>query len=249
MGTRLIAKDIDAEDTAVEYMAPVRRGLEAIHFMNKSGAKAAKNYAPGKPNGVFVGSPLITDPQYIRAKGNEAYVQTQVIETRAMTIFSVIRTLDALTGNATQPMFYGTFSSPPADGSGGLTFGVGLYRQTNLTAVASRGTNTTNHQSGAVSLASPAAATWHLIVQEVGVGTAEETRVTSKTNGASSTSNNNLPRYPSRGTFRIGSGYSNYAGHLEIAFCQIHNVLLATSEIDAITADIRAHMARRGIVV
>lgn len=251
MGTRLIAKDLDAEDTAIEYLAPVRRGLECIHFINKKAAKAARNYAPGKANGEFIGTPLAADDLSIRMKGLSSYVQTQVREARAMTVFIVARTQDTLSGQANQPMFYGTFRSAPADGTDGTTYGVSMYSDsaTTVSGGAGRGASVADHEPGGLALAT-SIGTWALYVHRVGVGSEERNILKNATTGAQS--QNPIvtkPRYPSRGLLRIGSGYSQFSGHCDVAFFQAHSVELTTDEIDIIVADIRSHMARRGLNV
>lgn len=252
MGTRLIAKDLDAEDTAIEYLAPVRRGLECIHFINKSPAKAARNYAPGKPNGVYVGTPLSANEQSLRMKALSSYVQTQVREARAMTVFIVARTQDVITGSGpTQPMFYGTYRSPAADGADGTTFGVAMYTDNSsaMRGTAGRGTSLEDHESGMVSLTA-SIGTWALYVHRVGSGSDDRNILTNATTGAEAKNPTvTKPRYPSRGLLRIGSGYSQFSGHCDVAFFQAHSVELTTDEIDIIVADIRSHMARRGLAV
>ncbi|GAA0766205.1 hypothetical protein [Brevundimonas olei] len=253
MGTRLIAKDSDYEDDAVEYLAPVRRGLEAIHLLNKSAAKAAKNYAPDKSNGVFVGSPLAANEQFIRFKGQSVFVQSEVREARAMTLFAVVRTLDALADDATRPQYFGTYRSPPADGSGGTTYGVAMYNNTatTLSAMAGRGNSLADHVSGSVNTSNPSQATWSLMSLRVGVGVQEGTILKNETTGVEATlaTNLNLPRYPSLGKFRIGSGYTLQEGQCDMAYWQAHSVELTPAEIAIVLADIRAHMARRSITV
>lgn len=240
----------DSEDTATEYLAPVTRGLEGLHFINKTAAKAAKNYARGKNNGVFVGAPLIADAQSLRLKGLSAYIQTDVVEAAVMTIFSVVKTADTLAADANRPMFYGTFQSPAAADPTGNTFGVSLYgtSATLYTAGAGRGTTNANDTSGGKTIA-VTPTTWALMVQEIGVGANAETRTTNQTTGVTGITTLALPRYPSAGRFRIGSGYEQFSGHGDVALWQAHSVLLDASEIATVVADIRAHMARRAITV
>ncbi|MGU3496339.1 hypothetical protein ACLBXM_20045 [Xanthobacteraceae bacterium A53D] len=249
MGTRIIAKDADAEDTAAEYLASVRRGLEAIHLLNKSAAKAAKNYAPGKPNGVFVGSPLAAGGADMQLQSLSAYVQTQVVEAERMTIFGVVRSTDTFAGTSTRPMYWGTFQSPAAAG-GGDTYGVGCYSNASNqhTGTGGKGTSHSDHTSGPASIAGTVG-NWALLCHEVGVGTGRETRITNMTTGASAITSNGLPRFLSTGRLRIGSGYTSFAGQSNMALWWAHSVLLTTDEIAAVAVEIRALMARRGITV
>lgn len=252
MGTQILGKDIDAEDDVAEYLAPVRRGLEAIHFMNKIPGKVAKNYAPGKPNGVFVGSPVLIGAQSVRTKSLSTYVQTQVREARAMTIFSVVRTQDTLADNATRPMFYGTFRSLPADGTtADTTFGISLFAAsaTQYSAGAGRGNSLADHTSGPATL-TVAPGSWALMIHRTGVGASEDTIVRNETAGTQAqNASSALPRYPSLGLLRIGSGYTQFAGHADMAFFQAHSVALTTDEIATVVADVRTHMARRGVTI
>lgn len=250
MGTRIVAKDVDAEDTATEYLAPVRRGLEALHLTNKSPAKALKNYAPGKSNGTFIGTPPIISDDYLQFDALSAYIQTGVVETEQMTIFGVVRSSDTLATSGTRPMYWGTYMSLPQSGGSVTTYGIAAFSSAanTISAVAGRGTSTYDDVSGAINVAADLSG-WTLVCQETGVGVGKETRITNYTTGATAITALATPRLVSAGKLRIGSGYSTYAGLGDIALWQCHNVLLTSEEIATVVADLRALASRHGIYV
>lgn len=253
MGTRITAKGVFAEDFALEYSPPVRRGLEAWHFLNTSAAKAARNYAPGKPQAQIVGTPGV-NADYLAFKSTVNFIQTEVRESAGQTVFYVARSMDSMAGNDTKPMFYSTYQSPAVSGVGN-TYGVSGYGNGVGVLVQSgaRGNDLTNHTSAGVSIAGNDFAKWALYVGVVEPGLAPH-RAINKTQGiASAGAMPTLPRLITSGKFRIGSCYTGawapFAGTCEMALWACYSEVLTTPEIDAVVANIRAYMARRGITV
>lgn len=248
MGTQIVAKNVNAESFALKYAAPVRRGLEAWHFLNTDLVKAARNYAPGKPNAKVIGEPTV-QANFMQFKSLSNFLQTDVKESAAMTIFAVVRCVDTMVDDAHKPMFLGTFRSMAADGSG-ETFGVSLYANgvTSLVGGASRGTSVADDTSSGAGLSGHDFTKFALIVQEVYAGPMQN-RITNATAGVSATGSSSAPRYPSAGVMRIGSGYHQFSGAGEIAFAALYSVSLDADEIAAVVADIRRYMATRGVVV
>ena len=251
MGTQFIARNVDAEAFAREYAAPVRRNLEAWHFLNTSAAKASRNYAPGKPSGFVVGAP-VESAGFMTFKGLANYIQTATPETAEQTFFSVVRSADTFASDANRPMFYGTFKQPlPGGTDTDTTFGCALYATTatGITATAGRGNTTADDTAAGVSLAGQTLASWSLIVQTV---YADLTPTTTKneTDGATGTASASaLPRLVSAGKYRIGSGFLQFGGLTDMAFFAAYSAVLTASEKAAVVADIRAQMLRRGVVV
>lgn len=248
MGTQIVAKGVSGESFALKYAAPVRRGLEAWHFLNTDLVKAARNYAPGKPNAKVIGEPII-QPNFMQFKSLSNFLQTQVMESAAMTIFAVVRCFDTMADDAHKAMFLGTFRNDAAAG-GGETFGVSMYTNnpTSLIGAASKGNTVDNDTASGAGLSNHDFSKFALVVQEVSAGTAP-TRITNATTGVTVIGNSTLPRFPSVGLMRIGSGYHQFAGTGEIAFAALYSESLTATEIAAVVADIRRYMETRGIVV
>lgn len=251
MGAVIIVKDIDGETDAIEYLSPVTRGLQGIHFVNTSGNKAARNYAFGKASGSFVGPILEATPDAMRLRHLSTYVETGVNESAKMTVFSVIRRPNPEVGNA---YFWGNYQSPNAGSVGPATlFGAGLYSGT-PTAIylhaARWNTNTSAMTNGQCTLAL-SGSDWQLIVALIdtdGLGRNELRNRTANTRNASNSAAG-VHRIIGSAPLRIGSARSAVYGDSYVAYWQAHNVILTNSEIDAVVADIRTNMLRHGITV
>lgn len=254
MGTRITAKGVYAEDYALEYSPPVRRGLEAWHFLNTSAAKGARNYAPGKPQARIVGTPG-ENAAFLQFKGERDFIQTEVAESAGHTFFFVARSSDTLADIDTRPMFYGTYRSPAADGSG-ETFGVGawVHAPGQINQSGTRGNSNADDTSWGAALTNNDVATWALYVGIVDPGM-QPHRLMNKTKGTqAATVVPTMPRFLSTGRYRIGSGYGGtgytaYKGTCEMALWACYSQVLTGTEIDAVVANVRAYMARRGITV
>lgn len=251
MGTQFIARNVDAEAYATEYAAPVRRGLESWHFLNTSATKAARNYAPGKQSGSIIGTP-VEFASHIQFKGLENFIQTNTSETANQTFFSVVKSTDSLVDDATRPMYFGTFKSQLPNGNpADTTFGCALYAATStgITATAGRGNTTLDDTAAGVTLSGQNPASWSLVVSTAHSNLSPAT-VKNVTSGVTTVGTTpTLPRLVSDGKYRIGSGFLQFGGTCDMAFWGAYSVVLTASEIDAVVADIRAYMLRRGITV
>lgn len=247
MGVRIIAKDVDAEAFATEYSAPVRRGLEGIHFLNTSVQKAARNFAPGKPSGSVVGSPVAAADR-LSTVGLVSFIQSAVAETDSMTIFCVARSGDSNSSAATRPGFFGTYAGLAADG--GAADGLILFFSgTGFISVnAGYGNTAADKVFPRASLSSADAAKWALyvvMVSPTGIVFRDMTNNRSVTQNATS----GLPRRRSLNKFRLGSTFNDFAGTCDLSAWQAHSIILSEDEIATTVADLRAYVARKGIVV
>ena len=247
MGVRLIAKDVDAEAFATEYSAPVRRGLEGIHFLNVSVQKAAHNYAPGKKSGSVVGTPVAIADR-LSSVGLVSYIQSDVAETDSMTFFSIARSGDANSSAATRPGFFGTSRGVAADG--GVADGVVMFFSApGLIALnAGYGNTEADRASPRASLASTNAASWALYVCQV-TPTGVVFRDITNNRAQTTPQTAGLPRRRSLNKFRLGSTFNDFAGSCDLAVWQAHSVVLTEDEITTTIADLRAYALRKGIVV
>lgn len=245
MGVSIKAKDVDAESYAVEYSAPVRRGLQGIHFLNQSVEKAAHNYAPGKTSGTVAGAP-VPSAGYLTCTNMANYIQTDVVESDLMTIFVAARAATDGTDSATRAMFTSTFRGVAADG--GVAQGVGVYvsAANSINGFAGFGADAAGDtRESAVITDTPTA--WGLYMVQVSAGAVS---VRDFTRNLTATENSAAGRRKTTSKLRIGSGYT-YAGsgQCNVGVWQAHDVVLTESEIQTTVADLRAYMLRKGVTV
>lgn len=244
MGVQILSKGVDAENFAVEYAAPVTRGLQGIFFLNGTLEKCARNYAANKPNGSIVGIPTL-GANFLTCKGSTNFVQTGISESESMTMFVVARS--PLTGTpapADFPHWVSNFSSSAVEGSGVMIYPPDAGR---VTASTSHGNDAASNinLSAAVGPVVVNAFSLHSSVHKLG-----STTSLSHTAGVTSTSTSALPRRVSSRKMRIGSGYSSsQQGLVDVAAVFIYNVELTATEIAIVAADIKAYAARKGITV
>ena len=249
-----VARDVDVESTATEFMLPVMDGVDAIHFCNTSAEKAAHNYAPGKPNATIKGVP-VANANYIRFKGNVNYLETRTQESAAQTVYCVSRAIGDLSGSDTQSMAVSTFTRPAVVG-GGSTFGVSLL-YTNpgsgpiMQAIGSRGTLVANHITGSVGLAIPAPGDWRLGAALIKDAVTKNEVYNLTTGEKAISSAANTARLPTSGFFRIGSSYatSSYLGEIDIACVVIASIAHTEAQMKLNAEAIRAYLAPRGITI
>ncbi len=245
MGVSIKAKDVDAESYAVEYSAPVRRGLQGIHFLNQSAEKAAHNYAPGKTSGTVAGTPVAA-AGYLTCTNMANYIQTDVAEADLMTIFVAARAATDGTDSATRAMFTGTFRGVASDG--GIAQGVGVYVSAvnRVGSFAGFGADAAG-DTLVNALITVTPTVWGLYMLQVSAGSVV---VRDFTRNLTTTSNSAAPRRKSTNKLRIGSGYTyGGAGQCDVGVWQAHDVVLTETEIQATVADLRAYMLRKGITV
>jgi hypothetical protein len=247
MGVRLIAKDVDAEAFATEYSAPVRRGLEGIHFLNTSIQKAAHNYAPGKKSGSVVGVPVALADR-LTTVGLVSYVQSEVAESDSMTFFCIARSGDANTSGGTRPGFFGTYTGLGADG--GAADGIAMFFSGPGAIAVNGGYGNTAADKvfPRASLSSADAAKWALYVVIVGP-TGITFRDITNNRAATQTATSGLPRRRTLNKLRLGSLFQDFGGTCDLAVWQAHSVVLTEDEISTTIADLRAYALRKGIVV
>lgn len=246
MGVRLVAKGVDAESVATEYAAPVRRGLEAVHFLNTSLTKAGRNFAPGKGQSKVVGAP-VPQAAYLSCKGTVNLIETAMAESESMTMFVIARTAADGSVAADRPMFLGNYQGQAGDG--GAAYGVSIYLSAlnRITATAGYGSDAGTNTNVLAGVTKPAVANlWGLYMIQV---TPTAVVMRDLTSGLTQTTSASLPRRLATGKIRIGSGQTNLLGACDVAVFQGHSVALTETEIQTTVADLRAYAARRGIIV
>jgi hypothetical protein len=251
MGVRLIAKDVDAEAFATEYAAPVRRGLELVHFLNESIAKASRNYAPGKGPGVVVGAPTMSASDGLFRSGTN-YLVTSMSEPVAGTFFIITKSPDDNSSASTRPGYFGTYRSPKISDPATLGNGIGLYSIGSTVRAAMGIVVDSVDTSSEVATAPSAFATWGLHVVQVRangkISGRNATTGIAYTEGAFTLTG---PRVQTSGKILVGAipTFAGQAGQSNIAVFQAHSVELTEAEILTTIADLRAYAARRGIAV
>lgn len=248
MGLQIINKDIDIENTARAYGGGVRRGLEVRHFLNYSVEKAARNYAPGKPDATIFGEPTLGGGgSYLQCKSLSHFLQSQWQEPFGGTVIIVARTLDTAADNATRPCLFGTASSLPLLSDGTAISGFSLLRLSAANTVAfnaTRGDESANASHTALISWTPSNWTAFVCTAPAGVGQNTILNATSGTTVVSSTPAA-AARYPSRAAMRWGSGYSALAGTNEIMMVFGWSVVLSSDEIATELALARAYALRK----
>lgn len=249
MGVRIIAKGLDAESYATEYASPVRRALEAIHFLNTSVEKSARNYAPGKSTlqGSVVGTPTVGSG-YLRCTGLSNFIQTGVAETRNGTMFVIGRNLVDDGAVANRTMLAGTYKGAGAPLPGGS--GVGFYAGSVVARLNGLSHHATN--DAATSTLSVATiqvvplTTWALMMLSF-----SDNKVVCRNLSVPYTASTTppTPRRVVGDKMRIGSGYTSYTGVCDVAAFQYHSEVLTEEEIQLVAADLRAYALRKGITV
>lgn len=236
-----------------KILSPVTRGLEGWFECDTDIARLGFNRAPSKPNAKIVGSPVVSS-QSVKFKGLSNYLDTSIAETADMTIIVVGKSTNEVpagassTGDANTPMYAGTYIGP-AVGVSGNSSGVSLYHVVNnsVYGVAARD-NGSGAPTGAQIAAPDVANVWGL--RAVRTGNGAQTQVQNLTTGttASNAANTNN-RIVTTNTLRIGSGYRDFGGEVDISQIIVFSVRLTDEELDLMAAFMRKRAASIGLSV
>ena len=244
----LIAGLPNAEATSRKMLLPVSQGLKAIHLLNGSVEKAARNFALGGPDGAVIGNPVV-GAGFVTFQGLASYIQTQIEETTEATIFCAARSLDTFADDAHRPMLYGTFQSPAAAG-GGNTFGISaaMLSSVQINGYAARGTSTSDDTSTPAAISAGNTASWALYSQAV--PNISPTVLRDHTNNLIDVDESSVARFRSTGKFRIGSGFTQFGGSCQLALWVYYDRVLSTTERDDTVAKLRQYLSTyQGITV
>lgn len=233
----------EIEAAANTFVPPVTRGLVAWHFTNDTLAKARKNYAANGAVAPQIGTPVV-NPTHTRFKTRANYFDAGITETDEMSFFIVCRTEDTLAAPATQPMFFGNYLTPPVTGeTGNTTFGVGLFiiSPTFLEFYATHGTTLADDvRDGARLNRVGLHNQWALLFCRA---TLSGNELHDLTNNVIASQASTLPRYRGTNKIQLGSGFSGFDGHSDIAVFAAHSVALTNAERDLQAARIRRYCA------
>lgn len=249
-----ISRDADIEASATEFMLPAMDGMRAIHFLNDTIEKAARNYAPDGPAAAVVGLPVVGNG-FMTFRGATDFIQTRVQETPAQTLYAVARTNEDLSAQNNRPHYISTFTSAAAAG-GGATFGAAIYPLLTggtdvVQAIGSRGTAVANHINGQVTTPIVPKTSFALIAVVIPAGSAKNRIYNLTAQAMAEATAANTPRFPSLGYFRIGSSMSvtSFLGTCDMAFAAIASEAHSEAQVQANGEAIRRYLSGRGINV
>ena len=261
MGTRIVAKGVDAEAFATELGVPVRTGVKGVFLVNTDEKKASKNYAPGSTkNGTPVGSPAMT-AQYGFLSGIKSgvsqHIETDIVETENFTWIAAVKAdmsdplwpatpADAQIPVAIRANPVSSFSPSTAN-----KIGAGIYTYTNQKYGMSIGVLADGSTNGSFAINLDADMSKFNIV-------AFRFNVATKTLSAknyftgvlrSSALAANQVRQTSGRKIRLGaSSEGTYGGKIYVAAAQIHDVALSDADMDKNALFLKAYCERKGIV-
>lgn len=244
MGVQVVAKGVDAEQYATEYAAPVRRGLEAVFFLNTNMEKCARNYAPGKPQGRVIGAPVVSNG-YASLKGGVNYIETSVLESVEATFFVIARQVADASNPTGIAMFCGNYATGP-------TSGISMYcpevMGTRLAGTAGYGNDDATNINRVASVTPVNLANFGLYSVTVKQGS-----ITTRSHTANLTTTQleTTPRRPAASrVMRIGVGHAlTHSGLSDVVLYQYNSVEMTDDERNRTVTDLRAYAARRGIIV
>lgn len=213
------------------FKIPVLAGLEGCFMLGQGRALAAKNYAPGKPDGSVVG--VIADTAGYLRLGPSGYIQTDIDETLAMSYILIGRETSA-DGAA----FIGNFG-------GGAAYGVSLYAGSGATSLTLNAGRTSG--SGSVGVTSNTAA-WGMYSARVpSSGAATLRNLTSA--GANNSVNTDARQISGGGKIRIGNFYSGFGGQVDVVLAMILSRYITTEDESALADWGRGYGAGLGFSV
>ena len=236
-----------ARSRARKYLPPVMRGLDYLFLGD--GEDPGQNWAIDRPDGEVHGTP-VRGPDGIswRFKGLANFIETQSWEVDSETHLIVCRTFDTMADNATRPQFFGTFTGPPAkQDTTTTTFGSRLYVSAAgaVRYAAGRGNTVDDDVQGDAAVVVPDHQQYQLIVCQ----TDPINRITNATTGTTASNPSELPRFPARRRYRLGSGYLTQEGECDVLLWAKFNSDSTADEIAAMVADMRRYCAELGVTV
>lgn len=249
MGVELISVGSQAP-WYTKVSPPVTRGLEGWFCFDTDINRIGFNRAPGKKDATIVGLPVVTE-NYARLKGLANYLTTDINESTDMTILIISRAASIPNGTPgdTTPMHFGNYLGPSAIAGYTTSYGISLYNQTSdkMTGAATRDNGTGSAVTSAGAIQTETIANWNLRVLRTGNGVTTD-YINLTTNTKLSSANTNI-RVPSTNKLRIGSGYTTFAGTVDVSHMIAYSVALTDAEISQIAALMRKRATRLGISV
>lgn len=259
MGIIIRTRDVNFEDSAIGFLPPVTRGIAYWNYMGDTAAKTARNLAPnGKPSGAIVGSP--TYGVGYASLGQNAYIQTQALQSTDLTIIAVVRPKSESNSVVVSNNGGNGRVSPYT----GQTYGASMWNTTG-TVSDSKITNNFNQNvfDGNSATAGTIVCAGSIVLQDINQfhcfsGVHDSVTHTSVARnlglGDVATGIATLPNVlPDLGVlpFRIGYSYSTGLGTAEsdIAFVAIYNTALNIDEQLEIYSFVKSYLATKAISI
>jgi len=233
MTTIVFNADLEALATKISFSV----GETDVYITNGSAAKLTRNLATGTAEGVVVGTPAISAAS-TRFTGNSNYINTQIDDTTAMTVFAIFKRPSGWSGDA---MVVSNNGVGAAIGSS-----LWLFANGNVGLAAARD-NGSGGQTSAVAQITPADPTaWGLVVAEGG----SVNKITNITTSQTASSGVSAARITAPSKLRIGSSYNaSHTGQIDVMVCVVIPRVLTTLETDSVIAQLRAYAAKYGVTV
>lgn len=260
MGTIVqILGGTSAEDNAIEYLSPVRRGIDCIHFANTSKDKALRNFVYGKTKGQALGD-FDVQPNYTATANQNAGISTSMTDSLDLTWFCVMRGPDTQTG-VKSAAYVGNYGGTPATGTAAANSGMSFYGNLssgvlNFSYPYATDANPNTVLTTQVAMANTPLAVqqnWSLLSLRCNSATQIEAinhTVSESTVYSSAFSATRRRSILMNRTVRLGGhGLGSFTAGCQIAAFQGHKVALTDIERAQVIADLRGYMARRGVTV
>jgi hypothetical protein len=248
-GTLNFAKNANLEDVATHIEAIGNwsvNGLEALFLMTGSLARATRNLAPGKPDGVFSQTLPVTGANYLRFISSTSWMDTQIPDLPEQTVLGVYKYSAA----ADAAVLASTYKSTAAPSAHGVVSGTTVYSQrngSNLTVNAQYWNGAALDLVGA-NLFHATVGSFALGIARIGVGGIKLNNMTAGTTATAATAST---RDVNGLNIRIGSGqHADLAGGtIDIAAIAIFSRQLADGELTPLYTQIKNNLAAHAITV
>lgn len=214
------------------FQIPVVSGLEGAFLLGDGEAMLGKNYAPGKSDGVVIGTP--TANSGYAAMSGSGYIDTGISETDALTLFAVLRD-----SSGTVDMAPGVIGNYVSGNSGASLYMGADYIRSGLARTGTTDGVSTGINPAIFSLVSARGAT--------GIATRVKNWTAGSENSGTAITDRALNTAQ---TLKIGElPNASFAGPIDIGLAMIYSRVLTDVEMDQMAAWARSYCAAKGITV
>lgn len=232
MTTLVFNADLEALATKISFSV----GETDVYITNGSATKLTRNFASGTAEGVVGGVPVVSAAS-TRFTGQSNYLDTQIDDTAAMTVFAIFKRPVGWSGDA-------MVMSNNGVGSVGVNFWLTAAGTTSFGAARDNGSGSQTAASTVITLPSPT--DWNLCIGEAGA----VNKITSVTSSLTSSSATATARITNAGKLRIGSSYSaSHTGSVDLMIAVVIPRVLTTLETSSVIAQLQAYALKHGVTV
>lgn len=235
------------------FFAPViTDGLLAWHNLGVSLDQASRNWAPGQPDAVVAGMPMVLDGGELLMTSLTNYLQSDAADTTEFTWFAVARTDESFgagTPISALPVMISNYtggpgvSDPSTNSTGSMLWW--MFNNGNGGGQASRRAGAAAPTTGAAgsvgAVSTPSTSACYMLrcttvgIQARNLTAGTQTLVQSYTD----------PRFPGSRKLRIGSAYQSAARSCAMANAVIYDRPLDETEISAVYGQLQEYQLRR----